>query len=69
VIGTHSDTAMLDFLDRPGIELSIDLDPEPKGDAHIVVHRMSGGRNDREWTELGRGKNVREAISAALKNC
>jgi hypothetical protein len=30
-----------------------------------VVHQVSGGPNDREWFERGRGDTAREAIDAA----
>ncbi len=62
----HVDTERLDFLDQPGIELSIDHDPEPIEDSPFVITRVTGSRNDREWEELGRGKTVREAIDAAI---
>jgi hypothetical protein len=61
------DAGRLDALDLPGIELTVDHDPEPTDDAPIVVSRISGSRNDREWEELGRGITVREAIDAAMK--
>lgn len=31
------------------------------------VYRVNGGRNDREWTLIGRGATPREAIDAAMR--
>lgn len=64
---TQKDAKRIDFLCLPGIELSMDCDPEPIDDAPFVVSQVNGGRNDREWTELGRGRSVREAIDNAMK--
>jgi len=48
----------------PGWELSHCWDGDD--DVYWAVHRVSGGRNDREWTLVGRGATVRAAIDAAL---
>jgi hypothetical protein len=29
------------------------------------AHRVSGGKNDREWDEIGEGETLREAIDCA----
>jgi len=35
-------------------------------DESWVVHKVTGGRNDREWSEIGQGETVRAAIDAAI---
>lgn len=59
-----SDAELLDWLDRhPQCQLSYDgWDTE-----RWQVHEVVGGRNDREWKEIGSGETVREAIQAARK--
>lgn len=58
------DTARLDWLEaNTGMETSCTWDE----DAPWVVHRVTGGRNDREWTKMGRGETLREAIDAAIR--
>lgn len=61
------DGKRLDALANPGWELSMNDDPECFDDEIWVVHRVSGGRNDREWTLIGKGANPRAAIDAAMK--
>jgi len=60
------DTARLDALARPGWELSQNNDPECFPEELWQVHRVSGGRNDREWTLIGQGDSPRAAIDSAL---
>lgn len=57
------DTARMDLLSRPGIETGMDDDE----DEPFVVYRVSGGRNDREWSAIGRGATMRDAADAAAK--
>lgn len=59
------DVARLDALGTPGWELSMNDAPECGPDELWQVHRVSGGRNDREWTLIGSGANPRAAIDAA----
>lgn len=60
------DTVRLDALARPGWELSANNDPECGLNEMWQVHRVSGGRNDREWTLIGNGATPRAAIDSAL---
>lgn len=60
-----TDTALLDWLARhPQCEVSHDGWDDPP---LWRVHQVTGGRNDREWKEVGSGETVREAIQAAQK--
>jgi len=58
-----TDAELLDWLDRhPQCELSHegrDDDPQWR------VYRVTGGRNDRQWSLIGEGETVRAAIQAA----
>ena len=60
---TTADAALLDWLDKhPQCELSYNgWDDDPGWQ----VHRVTGGRNDREWTVVGEGETVRSAIEDA----
>jgi len=62
------DHELLDqFSAHPSWELSLDSDP-PCGDSpDWLVHNCCGGRNDREWVLIGRGRTVRAAITAAIR--
>jgi hypothetical protein len=40
--------------------------PECRDEELWQVHRVSGGRNDREWTLIGQGETPRAAIDAAV---
>lgn len=60
------DAVRLDALGTPGWELSMNSDPECMPDELWQVHRVSGGRNDREWTLIGEGANPRAAIDSAI---
>lgn len=61
----REDAARLDALAQPGWELSMNNDSEAMDDELWQVHRVSGGRNDREWRLIGQGVSPREAIDAA----
>lgn len=60
-----TDKALLDWLEKhPQCELSYsgwDDDPEWQ------VHKVTGGRDDREWRQVGQGETVREAIRSAMQ--
>lgn len=60
------DKIRLDALSTPGWELSENSDPERTPAQTWQVHRVSGGRNDREWTLIGEGETPRAAIDAAI---
>ncbi len=64
-VPTTPDKALLDwFAKHPQCELSFaGYDDEQ----HWVVHRVSGGRNDREWRLVGEGETPRAAILAAME--
>jgi hypothetical protein len=32
------------------------------------VHRVNGGYNDREWTEIGRGQTAEQALRNAMRS-
>jgi hypothetical protein len=52
----------LDWLERnPQVEVAMAL----ACDDGWIAHKVHGGVNDREWTEIGRGGTLREAIDAA----
>jgi hypothetical protein len=65
VEGKNSDSERLDFLVKNNnFELSYqggwgDDDP------YWAVHRVNGGRNDREWVLIGKGDTPAEAIDSA----
>lgn len=62
----EEDTARINWLAaHKNAELSMQggLDDD---DARWSVHFVNGGRSDREWTEMGQGQTVREAIDAAM---
>lgn len=58
-----TDTALLNWLEKhPQCEVSYEgWDDDPPW----RVCRVHGGRNDREWTEVGRGETLRDALRAA----
>lgn len=60
-----TDKAILDWLEaHPQCELSFaGWDDEQQW----LVHRVSGGRNDREWQTVGEGETPRAAILAAME--
>ena len=62
----EKDAARLDFLERRRLETDSagDGNEEPT----FGVHRVSGGRNDREWHCLGRGETLRAAIDTAMQS-
>lgn len=61
--GAERDKVRLDWLE--GRSTQIDwADDDGVGDRS--VHEITGGRNDREWHERGRGQTVRIAIDAAI---
>lgn len=61
-----TDAALLDWLEQhPQCEVSHGGWDDPP---LWRVHRVAGGRNDREWTLLGEGETAREAILAAMTN-
>lgn len=50
------------------LELSFGYDPDEEGDPGAwMVHRVNGGRSDREWTLIGKGDTPQAAILAALE--
>lgn len=56
---------LLDWLERhPNCEPSVEYDEDS---THRVIHRVTGCPNDREWTEIGRGATLHEAIMQAMK--
>ena len=58
-----TDTVLLDWLQQnPQCEVSHDGWDDPP---MWRVHSVTGGRNDREWEEVGSGETVRKAIQAA----
>ena len=59
------DSKRLDFLESNQLETDSagDWNEEPT----FGVHRVSGGRNDRNWHCLGRGETLRAAIDAAMQ--
>lgn len=62
----EEDTARINWLAaHKNAELSMQggLDDD---DARWSVQFVNGGRSDREWTEMGQGQTVREAIDAAM---
>lgn len=57
--------AALAWLGRnPNCELSFDCWAE---DAQWQVHRVTGGRNDREWKLLAEGATPLQALLSAMK--
>jgi hypothetical protein len=64
-VAVPDDTRRLDALASPGWELSMNSDPECQPDELWQVHRVQGGRNDREWVLIGEGTSPRAAIDAA----
>lgn len=63
-----TDAERLDaFVANPGWELSKTNDPDAEADELWQVHRVSGGRNDREWTLIGAGPTPRAAIDASIR--
>ncbi len=60
------DRAMLDWLDKhPECQVSYEgWDDDPRWE----VYRVTGNRNDREWTCIGTGDTVRAAIVDAMEN-
>lgn len=63
----RKDAERLDMLALPGIELRTNDDPEDDV-VRFSVFQVTGYPNDREWTVLGCGRSVREAIDAAIAN-
>ena len=59
------DSKRLDFMERN--QLETDSGGAWNEDPTFGVHRVSGGRNDRQWHCLGRGETLREAIDEAMK--
>ena len=61
----RADAARLDFQQNNiAYEFSAEDDD---GELVWVAYKVIGGRNDREWHKVGDGRNLREAIDAALK--
>lgn len=62
----EKDAVRLDFLESNQLETDSagDWNEEPT----FGVHRVSGGRNDRNWHCLGRGETLRAAIDAAMQS-
>ena len=62
----EKDAARLDFIESNLLETDSagDWNEEPT----FGVHRISGGRNDRNWHCLGRGETLRAAIDAAMQS-
>lgn len=62
---TAKDTGLLDFIEKhPSLEISCSWEDD---DGPWEVHRVTGGRNDREWTKIGQGPTLREAIASAIR--
>lgn len=58
------DGSLLTWLqDNPAY--TVELSDEGEGEEIWIVHKVSGGRNDREWVEAGRGYSIREALRDA----
>jgi hypothetical protein len=60
-----TDTQMLDWLTKNYSEICHSWDPEE--DSPWEVHKVTGGRNDREWRRVARGRTLRAAIASAMK--
>jgi hypothetical protein len=59
--------SLLDKLaEHKNFELSWGAHPDDDTEACWQVHRVNGGRNDREWTLIGVGNTPHEALYAAL---
>jgi len=59
--------SLLDKLaEYKNFELSWGAHPDDDTEACWQVHRVNGGRNDREWTLIGVGNTPHEALYAAL---
>ena len=62
----EKDTERLNFIERH--QLETDSAGAWNEDPTFGVTRVSGGRNDREWSCIGRGDTLREAIDAAMQS-
>lgn len=60
-----TDTQLLDWLEQ---ETSMQVWFDVFGDQLWEIHRVTGNRNDREWTLVGEGLTVRAALTAAMQN-
>jgi hypothetical protein len=62
-----TDKERLDWLEaNPQIEISYAAYCDD--DVPWKAHRVSGGKNDREWDEIAEGESIREVIDAVAKN-
>lgn len=59
------DTKRLDWLEKhPNIEVSFD---PWDGEAVWRAHKVTGGRNDREWSQISEAETLRGCIDAAME--
>lgn len=64
----HTDTERLDWWETHiNYEYSPDYE-SIEGEVESVIYRVNGGYNDRIWTEVGRGKTIREALDMTINN-